>query len=63
MFAVTTTIAAIQTKHKDEIISLCKIIEKSLLLKDSPLATFLLDLNTFIKVFTPNNALPKSTKR
>ncbi len=37
--AVATAVASIQTKHESEMLSLREMIEKSLLLRDSPSAT------------------------
>lgn len=65
--AVTSAIAAVmtsvQTKHKEEMLAIRKMIEKSLLLREFGSSTPPPDLNTSSKVFLPADLQLKSTKR
>lgn len=60
---VATAIAVIQTKYEGKMLSLCKIIKKPLLLKNSPSATLLPDFDPCAKASTPSNTFPKLTER
>lgn len=62
-FAVATTVAAIQTKHESEMFSLCKMIEKSLLLGDSFLTTLPPDFDASAKMSTPPDNPTKTAER
>lgn len=55
MFVVAMAVAGIQIKYKSEILSLCEMIEKSLLLRDSPLITPLPNPDTSAKASTSTN--------
>ena len=61
--AVTAAIDAIQAKHKEEMLALREMIEKSLLLKDSASSTPPPDLNASSKLSPPAHFPSKSTKR
>ncbi len=60
-FAVATTVAAIQAKHKNEMLSLREMIEKSLLLRESPFATPPPDPDATAKALPGGDSLPKIT--
>lgn len=59
-FAVATVIAAVQVNHDDNILSLRKLIKKSLLLKNSPSPTPLLNPDTASKALSSANTFPKA---
>lgn len=62
MSAVAIAVAIIQTKHKSEMLSLYKMIEKSLFFRDPPLTISLPNLDTSVKyVIPPDNSI-KMTK-
>lgn len=61
--AITVAIAAIQTKHKEEILALREMIEKSLLLRDSVSSTPLPNLNASSKALPPTDLQLKTTDR
>lgn len=62
--AIAIAVASIQAKHKNEMFSLREMIEKSLLLKESPSATPPLDPDAIPKVLFAGYSLPKvSTER
>ena len=63
MSAVTTAVAAIQTKHESEMLSLRKMIEKSLLLRDSPSTTPPPDPDASAKLSTPPDNSTKTVER
>lgn len=58
---VTTAVVAIQTKHESEMLSLREIIEKSLLLRESPSTTTLSDPDVSLKAHPTIDSLPKNT--
>lgn len=58
-FAIIIVVAAIKAKQKDEILSLHEMIEKFLLLRDSPMTTPLSNPNISTKTSIPNNTLLK----
>ena len=62
-FVVATAVAVIQTKYESEMLSLRKMIEKSLLLRDSPLTTPPPDPNTSAKVSTPPDNPTKTAEK
>ena len=59
--AVATAVADIQAKHKYEMLSLRKMIEKSLLLRESPSATPSPDLDATPKAYLGRDSLLKTT--
>ena len=61
--AVAIAITAIQTKHESEMLSLCEMLEKSLLLRDSPLTTLPPDLDTSAKMSIPPDNPTKTAER
>lgn len=62
--AISTAVAAIQAKYKNEMFYLWEMIEKFLLLREFPSATPSFDLDATPKVFPGGNFLPKtSTKK
>ena len=62
--AVVTAVTAIQTKHENKMLSLWEMIEKFLLLKESPSATPPLNPDATPKVLPGGDSLPKaSTER
>ena len=61
--AVTAAVDAIQAKHKEEMLALREMIEKSLLLKDSASSTSPPDLNASSKLSPPADLTLKSTER
>lgn len=61
IFTVAITIATIQAKHENEMLSLREMIKKSLLLRESPFATPLSDPDATPKAFPSSNSLPKTT--
>lgn len=62
--AVAIAVAAIQAKHENEMLSLRKMIGKSLFLKNSPFAISLLKPDAILKAQPGNDSLPKiRTKR
>lgn len=61
--AVVTAIASIQTNHESKMLSLREMIEKSLLLRNSPSTTLTPDPDTALKVYPGANPLPKSTTK
>ena len=62
--AVATAVTAIQAKHEDEMLSLQEMIEKSLLLKESPSAAPPPDRDATSKALPDGDSLPKaSTER
>lgn len=56
---VAIAIVAIQTKHKNEMLTLQEMIEKSLVLRESPSATPLSDPDAVSKAFFGADSLPK----
>ena len=58
--AVATAVASIQAKHKSEMLSFWKMIEKFLLLRESPSATPPPDSDTTPKSLLTANSLPKA---
>ena len=58
---VATAVASLQAKHESEMLSLREMIEKSLLLRDSPSATPPPDPDTAPKAHPGADPLPKST--
>ena len=63
MSAVAIVVAAIQTKHESEMLSLREMIEKSLILRDSLLTTPPPNPDAFAKVSTPLDNSTKMTER
>ena len=64
LFAVATAVAAIQTKHKNKMLSLWEMIEKFLLLRESPSTTPPPNPDATPKSLPGSNSLPKtSTER
>ena len=61
--AVAATLASAQTKHKEEMLALCKMIEKALLLRESGSSTLPSDSNASSKLFPSADLPSKSTKR
>ena len=61
--AVTAAVDAIQAKHKEEMLALQEMIEKSLFLKDSTSSTPPLDPNASSKAFPPTDLQSKATDR
>ena len=61
--AVATAVAAIQAKHENEMLALRKMIEKSLLLRESPSATSLPNPDALSKALLAADSLPKATER
>lgn len=61
--AVATALADIQAKHEGKMFSLREMIEKSMLLKESPSATPPPGLNASSKLFPPADLTSKSTER
>lgn len=65
--AITSAIAAAmtsaQTKPKEEMLALCKMIKKTLLLRESNSSTPSSNPNAFSKLSLPADLLSKSTKR
>ena len=59
--AVATAVSSIQAKHESEMLSLREMIEKSLLLRESPSATPPPDPNATPKVFPSGDSLPKAS--
>lgn len=62
-FAVAAAMASAQTKHKEEMLALRKMIEKALLLKESGSSTPPPDLKAFSKLSPPADLPSKSTER
>lgn len=63
-FVIATAIMVIQVKHDNNMLSLCKVIERFLLLKDFFSATFFPNLDAAAKVLLYTNIFPKAlTKR
>lgn len=61
-FVVATAIASIQIKHNSEMLSLRKMIEKSLFLKESLFATPLPNMDATPKAHPVNDTLPKTER-
>lgn len=59
--AVIISVAAIQAKHKNEMLSLWEMIKNSLLLKESPSNILLLDLDATPKALLGGDFLPKAS--
>ncbi len=58
--AVVMTVASIQTKHDSEMLSLREMIEKFLLLRESPFSTPPPDLDATPKAHPVNDTLSKT---
>ena len=58
--AIAPAVDAIQAKHKSKMLSLRKIIEKSLLFRDFPLFIPLPDPDAVAKAYFSTNSLPKA---
>lgn len=61
--AVAAAMASAQTKHKEKMLALRKMIEKTLLLRESGSSTPPLDPNASSKLSSPADLPSKSTKR
>ncbi len=61
--AVAIAVSSIQAKHESEMLSLREMIEKSLLLRESPSATPPPDPDASPKALPPADSLPKTTER
>ena len=59
--AVSTAVASVQAKHKSEMLSLWEMIEKSLLLRESPSATPPSDPDATPKSLPAGDSLPKTS--
>lgn len=62
-FAIAATMASAQTRHKEEMLALCEIIEKALLLRESGSSTPLTNSNAPSKLFLPADFSSKSTEQ
>lgn len=62
-FAVAAAIASAQIKHEEEMLPLCKMIKKALLLRESGSSTPLFNPNASSKLSPPADLPSKSTKR
>lgn len=63
IFVVVIAVTAIQTKYENKMLSLYKIIEKSLFLRDFPMTIPSPDHDTSAKMSTPPDNLTKTTER
>lgn len=59
--AMATAVAAIQAKHKNEMLSIWEMFEKSLLLGESPSATPPPDCDATPKSLSGGDSLPKAS--
>lgn len=60
-FTMATAVAAIETRHKNKMLALRKLIEKSLLLKEFPFANPAPDLDAAPKALPGADFLPKTS--
>ena len=61
--AVTTAVAAVQAKHENKMLALREMIEKYLVLRESPSANLPLDPNASPKALLAANSLSKATEK